>query len=127
MLLLCTRLAGRVRVVGPSMAPTLVDGDRVLVNYLAYIGRRPRPGDVVLACLAAVPGGWTIKRVADRRPAGPGAAGGCSAPDDRHVILLGDHPAASTDSRTFGAVTRAQIRGRVWYRYWPPQRRGLVT
>lgn len=33
--------------------------------------------------------------------------------------LLGDNAEASTDSRTFGAVPREAIIGRVRWRYWP--------
>jgi nickel-type superoxide dismutase maturation protease len=36
-----------------------------------------------------------------------------------NVILAGDNPDASTDSRHFGPVTRALILARVRWRYWP--------
>ena len=35
------------------------------------------------------------------------------------IVLEGDNPAASTDSRQFGPVTRAHIVARVRWRYWP--------
>ncbi len=111
------------------MVPTLEDGDRVLVSRAIYWLRPPAPGDVVLARVPAVPGGWTIKRVA----AGPGAgasvaAGGCARPlPTRRYVLLGDNRAVSVDSRRFGPVPRGQIVGRVWYRYWPPERRGRLS
>jgi len=53
-----------------------------------------------------------VKRVGD-----PGAGG-------RTVVVSGDNPDASTDSRTFGPVTAASVRGRVVYRYFPADRRG---
>lgn len=42
------------------------------------------------------------------------------------VSVAGDNEAASTDSRTFGPVGRAQISGRVLYRYAPPARAGRI-
>jgi signal peptidase I len=39
-------------------------------------------------------------------------------------FVLGDNPAASADSRTFGFVDRSAIVGRVSFRVWPPGRVG---
>lgn len=39
------------------------------------------------------------------------------------ITVLGDNPAASTDSRTFGPVSRDALRGRAVYRYFPVERR----
>lgn len=50
-----------------------------------------------------------------------------------HVWLLGDHRSASEDSRQHlgdpggGMVARGDLAGRVWVRYWPPDRRGEPT
>jgi type IV secretory pathway protease TraF len=116
------------------MAPVLLHGDRVLVNQLVYRVRAPRLGEVVLASIPAIPGGWTIKRVAHILPSGHtgrGLAGigtgavHARAPRERY-LLLGDNLVHSTDSRQLGPVVRAQVLGRVWYRYWPPQRRGPI-
>jgi|BarGraNGADG00212_1021973.scaffolds.fasta_scaffold45213_2 phage repressor protein C with HTH and peptisase S24 domain len=71
----------RVRVRGPSMSPTLRDGDVVLVRH----GVAPRPGDVVLATFRDMPDRFVLKRVV--RAEGDGwwlrsdneAAGGDSA------------------------------------------------
>ncbi len=117
---LLARAMTRVRVVGPSMEPALRDGDRVLVNRLAFRLRTPRPGDIVLARMVGVPGGLTIKRVAavqaDVRP----------GETLSRYVLLGDNARASTDSRHLGAVAHGAIKGRVWYRYWPGERRGMI-
>jgi len=40
------------------------------------------------------------------------------------LTVVGDNPAASSDSRTFGPVAPQAFRGRVLYRYHPPDRRG---
>ena len=98
----------RVRVEGPSMLPTLSEGDRLLVART----RRVRPGDVVALRL---PGGARrvlVKRVHGRVPDG--------------VTVLGDNPAASTDSRDFGPVPVGDVLGRVVRRYFPPERAGPV-
>jgi len=42
------------------------------------------------------------------------------------VTVVGDNPAASTDSRTFGAVDADLVLGRAVYRYWPEARRGRL-
>jgi SOS-response transcriptional repressor LexA len=48
----------RVRIVGPSMVPTLRDGDNVLV----WRGARIRMGDVVLATFRDLPDRMVVKR-----------------------------------------------------------------
>jgi phage repressor protein C with HTH and peptisase S24 domain len=47
-----------VRVSGPSMVPTLRDGDAVIVRH----GARIAPGDVVLATFRSLPGRLVLKR-----------------------------------------------------------------
>ena len=42
------------------------------------------------------------------------------------VVVVGDNPSQSTDSRAFGSVPAASVRGRVVYRYHPDHRRGQV-
>ena len=89
----------RVGVRGPSMSPTLHDGDVVLARF----GAIPRPGDVVLVGWPSRPGQLSVKRAV--RPDGEGW----------HV--LGDNPFGSTDSGTLGpAQVRAVVRGRLWPR-----------
>jgi signal peptidase I len=112
----------RVEVTGDSMLPTLRQGDRVLM----WRTRRVRPGMLVVLPDPRVGGRPLVKRVA----AGHGAtlfAGGKqlrAGPDE--VLLLGDDPEHSTDSRTFGAVRVAALDGRVVYRYAPGARAGRV-
>jgi len=103
-----------VEVRGSSMAPSLLPGDRLLVESRTYQLRAPRAGEVVLAADPRQPQRELIKRVA--------------AVDDEAASadLRGDDPAASTDSREFGAVPLAAIRWRAAYRYWPPPRVGRL-
>lgn len=103
-------------VAGDSMAPTLVDGDRVLVDLRAYRDRPPSAGEIVLI---EIPGSGTlIKRVGDRPP----------LPDERPATIwvLGDNREASLDSRRLGPLPVEAVIGRVRYRYWPPGRAGRL-
>jgi hypothetical protein len=70
---------------------------------------------VVLAVDPREPGRELIKRVAT-------VDDGAGLAD-----LRGDAPAASTDSREFGAVPLTAIRWRAVFRYWPPQRAGRLS
>ncbi|HET9879461.1 MAG TPA: S26 family signal peptidase [Candidatus Limnocylindria bacterium] len=99
-----------VEVRGRSMAPTLLPGDRLLV---ARLRRPPRAGDVVLAADPRDAGRELIKRV--------------GAVHDGHVVVHGDAPDASTDSRHFGELAAPDVRWRVVGRYWPPARAGTVA
>ena len=130
-------------VVSSSMAPTVDDGDHVLVNKLSGA---LRPGDLVI--FEAPPSGKVmLKRVValagqvveikdgvlhiDGRPApepyvDPRTVdsvyfGPLRVPQ-RTVFVLGDLRAESLDSRTFGPVPASAIIGRVEARVWPPAR-----
>ena len=92
-----------VLVHGPSMVPTLRHGDAVLARPG---GRRPRPGDVVLARFRARPDLLVIKRVV-------------RAEGDAWW-LEGDNIVVTDDSRTYGV---ADVEARVVLRYWPHPRR----
>ena len=101
-------------VEGPSMSPTLHDGDRVIVALTSYRRHAPRIGDVVLL---EGPGGTPlVKRVAE------------PPVDVRQGTLwvLGDNAAESSDSREFGPLPLSHVRGRVTWRYWPPSRWGAI-
>lgn len=93
----------RFRVEGDSMLPAFRPGDRLLVNRLAYVVGKPRPGDVAVLRDPEVPGRLLLKRI--------GAVEG-----DRYVVL-GDNPEGSRDSRSFGAVGRRDIVGKALLRY----------
>jgi signal peptidase I len=94
----------RVEVAGDSMRPTFEPGDRLLVRRT----RRPRRGDVVALLDPRDASRLLVKRVA--------------ALDDDGVVVLGDNPAASTDSRLFGPVAPDRLVGVAIYRYAPSSR-----
>ena len=103
-----------VEVHGGSMAPSLLHGDRLLVESRSYRRRAPRPGEVVLAPDPRQADRELIKRVASIDEATTAAE------------LRGDAPDLSTDSRTFGAVPLSTIRWRAAFRFWPPERAGRL-
>ncbi|WP_342666261.1 S26 family signal peptidase [Pseudonocardia spinosispora] len=98
-------------VRGPSMSPTVRDGDVLVAAFDAPV----RPGDVVLVRWAARPEQLSVKRAV--RAVGDGWE------------VLGDNPYGSTDSRTLGpARVLAVVRFRLWP--WPgrlPDRPRLLS
>jgi signal peptidase I len=133
------------RVEGQSMAPTLEDQDRLIVNKLAYRIGKPQVGDIVMLYYPREPEKSFVKRVV----AGPGDTirsvngrlflnevplrddfipegyidshdtwGPRSVPD-AHYFVMGDHRNNSSDSRTWDWVPERYIIGRVELRWWP--------
>lgn len=122
-----------IKVRGPSMEPALASGRTVLVVR----GLRLRVGDVVvverpdqmeparwLAPPLSRPLGttpWLVKRIA----AGPGdlvpppvrARVGAQVVPEGFVVLLGDNPRVSYDSRQAGFFPRDRVLGRVFGRH----------
>ncbi len=138
-LLISRFVIGTVVVQGPSMAPTLADGQRLLVHRWFYLVRAPQCSDVVALRL---PGEdeQLVKRVvalpretirfSDGRVYVNGDAlnepylrGAATCGDalgsntyriaDDCYFVLGDNRAGRLDSRAFGAVPRASILGMI--------------
>jgi len=95
------------------MAPGLRPGDWLLVEPLSARGPSPQPGQVVVVPDPRLRSRSLIKRVKAIRP-------------DGALVLVGDAPGRSTDSRAFGPVGRASVVGVAWARYWPPRRLGRI-
>jgi nickel-type superoxide dismutase maturation protease len=109
------RKVRRVVVTGASMAPELLDGDRLVVLAPLWGRSRVTPGDVIAVPDPRARGRLLVKRVASVDPLLD------------VVEVLGDAPEASTDSRTFGPVPRGSVVGRAAYRYGPPGRSGHLA
>jgi signal peptidase I len=112
----------RVAVAEESMSPALEPGDWLLLDPI--VRRWPRRGSAVVV---REPGTelLVVKRVA----AGPGDtvfAGGKRVRLVDEAWLLGDDEKRSVDSRQYGPVPRDALVARVWLRYWPPHRIGLI-
>lgn len=108
-----------VRVEGASMEPTLSDGSRILVRRADGSRVAVRTGDLVLLRMPA-PRAWgalVVKRVAAvaGEPVPPVVAvryglSGCVVPDGS-LVVLGDNPLSSLDSRHFGPVPYGSVVG----------------
>jgi signal peptidase I len=132
------------RVEGQSMAPTLEDQDRLIVNKLVYRLGPPRRGDIVMLYYPVDPDKSFVKRViaeeGDSVKIEDGRVYVNDVPvDDEYVpeeyrsyddypeqvikegyyYVLGDHRNNSSDSRNWGEVPKKYIIGRVWLRWWP--------
>lgn len=108
----------RVAIEGPSMAPTLLPGDWALVVTPRSFDR----GDVVVVEHPGRPAYEMVKRLVGI----PGDTVGERVLGAGEFWVEGDFAQASTDSRTFGPVTRDELRARVLLVYWPVDRRRVV-
>ena len=132
------------RVEGQSMAPTLQDQDRLIVNKFAYRIGEPQIGDIVMLYYPNRPEKSFVKRViaaeGDQVKITDGKVyrndvlmddafvpAEFRSHDDwgPHVIpegyyfVMGDHRNNSSDSRHWGYVPKKYIIGRVQLRWWP--------
>jgi signal peptidase I len=132
------------RVEGQSMAPTLEDQDRLIVNKLAYRLADPQIGDIVMLYYPVDPEKSFVKRVVAgpddviRSVEGRVYRNDVPLPDDfipaefrdtqtwgpeivkpGYYYVMGDHRNNSSDSRSWGLVPKKYIIGKVQVRWWP--------
>jgi len=132
------------RVEGQSMAPTLSDQDRLIVNKLAFRLGEPRVGDIVMLYYPLRPEKSFVKRVIGAEGDQVRVVDGkvyrndvlmddsFVKPDYRshddwgpqvipegYYFVMGDHRNNSSDSRHWGFVPKKYIIGRVQLRWWP--------
>ena len=142
--LIVTFVAQVARVEGQSMAPTLADQDRLIVNKLAYRFGEPRRGDIVMLYYPIDPKKSFVKRViAEENDMVRIVDGrvyvndvplrddyvppefrdhddyGPEVVGEGYYFVLGDHRNNSSDSRHWGLVPKKYIIGRVQVRWWP--------
>jgi signal peptidase I len=132
------------RVEGQSMAPTLEDQDRLIVNKLVYRIADPRRGDIVMLYYPLNPDKSFVKRVIAeegdtvRIVDGRVFVNDIPLKDDYvsseyrshddwgpqvipegYYFVMGDHRNNSSDSRHWGMVPKRYIIGKVQLRWWP--------
>lgn len=138
------------KVSGSSMIPTFTNGDYILTDKVTYKLSQPKRGDVVvlknprdesqdfIKRIVALPGekirvedGHVF--VSDRlmeedylKPSIITRSGNFLHEGEEitveggHYFVFGDNRTASSDSRDWGPITKDEIVGRVFFRYWPP-------
>jgi signal peptidase I len=134
------------RVDGLSMAPTLEDHDRLIVNKLVYELGDPRPGDIVMLYYPVNPEKMFVKRVIAKEGDTVRIVDGRVYVNDvplhddyvppefrshddwgptviqqGYYFVMGDHRNNSSDSRHWGPVPKKYIVGKVKVRWWPLQ------
>jgi signal peptidase I len=132
------------RVEGQSMAPTLADQDRLIVNKLVYRLTEPRRSDIVMLYYPINPDKSFVKRVIAeegdqvRIVDGQVFVNEVPIPDEYvpaayrshddwgpqiipegYYFVMGDHRNNSSDSRHWGMVPKRYIIGKVQLRWWP--------
>ena len=132
------------RVEGQSMAPTLQDQDRLIVNKLAYRLHDPQVGDIVMLYYPLDPDKSFVKRVIAEEGDTVRIVDGRVYRNEVHIddsyvleeyrshddwgpevipegyyFVMGDHRNNSSDSRHWRFVPKKYIIGKVQVRWWP--------
>ena len=132
------------RVEGQSMAPTLEDQDRLIVNKLAYRIGQPQVGDIVMLYYPLNPEKSFVKRVIAEESDQIRIVDGRVYRNDVQInddyvppefrshddwgpevvpqgyyFVMGDHRNNSSDSRHWRFVPKKYIIGKVQLRWWP--------
>jgi signal peptidase I len=137
----------RVVVDGPSMRPTLVSGEWIIVNRLAYLATLPQRGDVIVFLpptnaqtddlikrVVGLPGETVEVRsgavyIGGELLSEPYVRG-TTFPDgiwrlgSDQLFVLGDNRELSLDSRSFGPIPVSGVVGNALVIIWPPEEWG---
>lgn len=142
-ILLSVFVVGLQQVIGPSMNPTLTQGDIVLVNKLLYRIKDIQRNDIIVLSqnekymvkrVVGLPGETVEYKdnyvlVNDKKYNETFTIGNTNdfsikdlgytvIPEDMYLVL-GDNREDSQDSRNFGLVNKKNIIGKAWVRIWP--------
>ncbi len=142
-------VSARVRVDGSSMLPTLTNGERVIVNKLAYRLGEPKRGDIIVFYFPVDPSQEFIKRViglpGDQVSIHKGVIlingqrleepyldvsiryEGDWTVSGEQLFVLGDNRNNSLDSHNWGTVPVDYVIGKALFVYWPFNALGIVA
>lgn len=145
------------KVSGNSMVPTFHNGDFLITEKVSYKMRNPQRGEIVvlknprdesqdfIKRIIAVPGDTiqisnNIVYVNNNplkenyipsdyitRPGAFVTESTTITVASNQYFVFGDNREHSSDSREWGPVTKEELVGRAFFRYWPPQAIGLLT
>lgn len=144
------------KIKGQSMEPNFQDGEFLLTDKVTYRFSEPKRGDVIVFEAPGTNGDEFIKRIIGLPGEKVSVANGKVVingqvldenylPDtlmteggmflkngqvvtvpDNSFFVMGDNRVASSDSRSWGFVTKDKITGRAWITYWPPPKLGII-
>lgn len=145
------------KIKGASMEPNFPNGEYLLTDKVTYRFGEPKRGDVIVFKAPGAEGDEYIKRIIGLPGEGVSVRngrvyingkeiketyipdinptyGGNFLPENTSFtvpegsyFVLGDNRLHSSDSRSFGPVTRDKITGRAWLVYWPPKNAGVLA
>ncbi len=147
--LVVNTFTGRYEVQSISMEPTLREGQYLIVSKIAYWFHGPERGDIIvldppnerseipyIKRVIGLPGEkvevrdgrvW-VNGIALNEPyiSGPPTYNENRILGDNEYLVLGDNRNNSSDSHIWGVLPRENIIGKSIFRYWPPEKWGLI-
>jgi len=131
-------VSARVRVENVSMEPTLMPGEFLLVNRVAYKIGTPKIGDIIIFHAPGVDDLDYIKRLIGRPYVNdqalyetyiadpPNYTGTWEVPEGQFFVL-GDNRNNSSDSHLWGFIPEESVVGKALLIYWPLDAVTLLT
>lgn len=145
------------QVKGASMEPTFESGDYILTSKIAYKLHPAAPGDIIVFKSPKNPDVDFIKRIialpgqhivitdgvvylnnrflketyvtatTNLFEGGFIKSGVEETVPEGYFFVMGDNRPRSSDSREFGFIPEKDVIGKVFFRYFPPQKLGLIV
>lgn len=145
------------RVSGRSMLPNFEDGDFILTDKISYRIGEPKRGDVIvlkypqsetqefIKRIVALPGDTIqiqngslyingiplqenyLAPATVTNGASYLTAGETTVVLENQYFVFGDNRTNSSDSRNWGPITKQEIVGKTFFRYWPPKSFGFTN
>ena len=131
------------RIIGVSMLPTMHEGQYLIINKLSYMLDEPERGEIIVMHYPQDRTSNYIKRViglpGDTISISNGQVSvngvvidepyiNATTPENQvwdvpedQFFVMGDNRPNSSDSRRWSYLPRADIIGRAWVVYWPPE------